>query len=88
MAYKVRFTKQAAKDYRLLRSSPAILKRLDKLIGIIGVNPFQSPPLYEKLSGDLEGYYSRRLNIKHRLVYEVLESEIKVLAIWSHYENL
>ena len=58
------------------------------LLDIMQINPFQNPPPYEKLVGDLEGAYSRRINIQHRLVYEVIESEntVKVLRMWTHYE--
>lgn len=63
-------------------------KKAQTLIELIQETPFQSPPSYEKLLGDLQGAYSRRINIKHRLVYEVFEDEkaIKILSLWSHYE--
>ena len=70
--WEIRFTKQAEKDKKLLKQA-----RLDanakKLLNLIAINPFQTPPSYEKLVGDLKDYYSRRINIKHRLVYRVLK---------------
>jgi toxin YoeB len=81
------FTKQAQKDARKLASSN-LRDRAQALLDIIEVNPFQNPPPYEKLIGDLDGAYSRRINIQHRLVYEVIESEctVKILRMWTHYE--
>jgi toxin YoeB len=81
------FTKQAQKDARKLASSN-LRDRAQALLDVIQVNPFQSPPPYEKLIGDLDGAYSRRINIQHRLVYEVIESEgtVKILRMWTHYE--
>lgn len=60
------------------------------MIDVIKKDPYQNPPPYEKLVGDLEGAYSRRINIKHRLVYQVFEKEkiVKIISIWSHYENV
>ncbi len=81
------FTKQAQKDARKLASSGLKSKAQD-LLAILKVSPFQDPPPFEKLVGDLTGAYSRRINIQHRLVYQVLEKEqaIKVLRLWTHYE--
>ncbi len=85
--YKIVYTKKSVKDIEKLKSV-----RLDKktkaLIDLVRKNPFQNPPSYEKLQGDLRGAYSRRINIKHRLVYEVLEEEktVKILSMWTHYE--
>ena len=64
-------------------------KKAKNLIELIKENPYQTPPTYEKLQGDLFGLYSRRINIKHRLVYQVLEDEkvIKILSMWTHYEK-
>ena len=81
------FTKQAQKDARKL--TPAGLKsKAQKILEIISVNPFQNPPPYEKLIGDLAGAYSRRINIQHRLIYQVLQQEktIKIIRMWTHYE--
>ena len=85
--YKVVFTKFAAKDIPKLKSAK-LDKKACALIDLIKENPFANPPVYEKLVGDLQGAYSRRINIKHRLVYEVIEEEetVKILSIWSHYE--
>ena len=85
--WKLYYTKQAQKDARKLASSGLKLKA-QELLKIIENNPYQTPPPYEKLVGDLSGAYSRRINIQHRLVYQVLEEEnaIKVLRLWSHYE--
>ena len=87
MIWKVVFTKQAQKDAKKLVAA-GLKPKAQKLIEIIQKNPFQNPPRYEKLVGDLSGAYSRRINIQHRLVYQVLENEhtIKVLRMWTHYE--
>lgn len=87
MIWRVVFTKQAQKDARNLASS-GLKDKAQALLNIVAENPFQNPPPYEKLVGDLAGAYSRRINIQHRLVYEVLQSEhvVKVLRMWTHYE--
>lgn len=87
MTWTLHYTKQAQKDARKLASS-GLKDKAQELLGIIENNPFQTPPPYEKLVGDLAGAYSRRINIQHRLVYQVLEKEkaIKVLRLWTHYE--
>lgn len=84
--WKIYYTKQAKKDSKKLASSG--LKKTQELLTIIQENPFQNPPSYEKLVGDLDGAYSRRINIQHRIVYQVLEEEnaAKVLRLWTHYE--
>nr|WP_275973958.1 Txe/YoeB family addiction module toxin [Argonema galeatum] len=81
------YTKQAQKDAYKLASSN-LRDKAQTLLDILQVNPFENPPPYEKLVGDLEGAYSRRINIQHRLVYEVIESEntVKILRMWTHYE--
>jgi toxin YoeB len=81
------YTKQAQKDAKKLGSSN-LRDKAQTLLDIIQVNPFQNPPPYEQLVGDLAGAYSRRINIQHRLVYEVIESEntVKILRMWTHYE--
>lgn len=87
MSWRVVFTKQAQKDAKKL--SPTGLKvKAEELLEILRQNPYQNPPPYEKLVGDLTGAYSRRINIQHRLIYQVLETEqtVKVLRMWSHYE--
>ena len=85
--WQLYYTKQAQKDARKLASS-GLKKRAQDLLTIIQADPYQSPPPYEKLVGDLSDACSRRINIQHRLVYQVLEKEksIKVLRLWSHYE--
>lgn len=66
------------------------MKKQKKLIDVIRENPFQNPPPYEKLVGDLQGAYSRRINIQHRLIYQVFEEikTIKIISVWSHYESV
>jgi len=85
--WELRYTKLAQKDAKKFASANLKRKAQD-LLAIISKNPFQNPPPYEKLVGDLSGAYSRRINIQHRLVYQVLEEEktVKVLRMWSHYE--
>lgn len=87
MIWRIVFTKQAQKDARKLASS-GLKEKAQALLSVVAENPFQNPPPYEKLVGDLTGAYSRRINIQHRLVYEVLQSEqtVKVLRMWTHYE--
>ncbi|PSB48145.1 Txe/YoeB family addiction module toxin [Cyanosarcina cf. burmensis CCALA 770] len=87
MSWQIRLTKQAAKDAVKLRSV-GLFDKMEQLLDILADNPFTNPPQYEKLSGDLEGAYSRRINIKHRLVYEVIKEAktVKILRMWSHYE--
>ncbi len=85
--YQLLYTKAAQKDAKNLNAAGLKDKAL-LLLEIIAINPFQNPPPYEKLIGDLAGAYSRRINIQHRLVYEVLEAEkiVKVLKLWTHYD--
>lgn len=85
--YEIVFTKQAQKDKKLLKQA-GLDKRTKALLDVIAENPFKNPPVYEKLVGDLAGYYSRRINVQHRLVYEVYEElkTVKVLSMWTHYE--
>lgn len=87
MNWRVIFTKQAQKDAKKLAAS-GLRAKAEELLAILRMNPYQNPPPYEKLVGDLAGAYSRRINIQHRLVYQVLETEqtVKVLRMWSHYE--
>lgn len=84
--YEIVFTKQAQKDKKLLKQA-GLDKRAKALLGVIAENPFKNPPRYEKLVGDLAGYYSRRINVQHRLVYQVYEElkTVKVLSMWTHY---
>jgi len=85
--YKIMFTKNAQKDIDKLKSA-GLSEKAKQLIEIIKLNPYTTPPSYEKLVGDLSGAYSRRINIQHRLVYSVDENEkiIKILRMWTHYE--
>ena len=85
--YKIVFTKKAAKDAPLLKAA-GLKQKAMYILNILETNPFQNPPSYEKLKGDLTGAYSRRLNIQHRIVYQVLEEEkiVKILRMWTHYE--
>ena len=87
MSWQLVYAKAAQKDAQKL-SSAGLKEKAQLLLNIIRDNPFQNPPPYEKLIGDLSGAYSRRINIQHRLVYEVVEQErvVKVLRMWSHYE--
>jgi Txe/YoeB family toxin of toxin-antitoxin system len=87
VTWKVVYTKQAQKDARKLASS-GLKSKAKVLLNIIEQDPFTSPPSFEKLVGDLAGAFSRRINIKHKLVYQVYEEEkvVKVLRLWSHYE--
>jgi toxin YoeB len=81
------FTKQAQKDAKKL-SAAGLKQKAEKLLLILEENPFQNPPQYEKLIGDLSGAFSRRINIQHRLIYQVLEKEkaVKIIRMWTHYE--
>lgn len=81
------FTKQAQKDAKKLGAS-SLKPQAERLLAILANNPFQNPPPYEKLVGDLSGAYSRRINIQHRLVYQVLDDvkTVKVIRLWTHYE--
>ncbi|MBC8438494.1 MAG: Txe/YoeB family addiction module toxin [Deltaproteobacteria bacterium] len=87
MSWKVVFTKQAQKDAKKLSSS-GLKSKAEEIIELLKHNPYQTPPLYEKLIGDLSGAYSRRLNIQHRIVYQFLNDEkiVKVIRMWTHYE--
>ncbi len=87
MSWEVVYAKNVQKDAQKL-SANGLKGKAQELLSIIKDNPFQNPPPYEKLVGDLSGAYSRRINIQHRLVYEVLQEQkiVKVLRMWSHYE--
>ncbi len=84
--YKVIYAKQALKDAKKL-SEASLDKKARELIEILKINPFQKPPPYEKLVGNLNGSFSRRINIQHRIVYEVIEDEklVRVSRMWTHY---
>jgi|TARA_R100000501_G_C2562519_1_gene72587 Txe/YoeB family toxin of toxin-antitoxin system len=87
VTWKLVYTKQAQKDAKKLASS-GLKPKAQELLALIAEDPYRKPPPIEKLIGDLSGAYSRRINIQHRLVYQVLEEErvVKVLRLWSHYE--
>ncbi|KQY87161.1 Txe/YoeB family addiction module toxin [Pelomonas sp. Root1444] len=87
MSWRLVYTKHAQKDAQKLSASGLKVKA-QELLAVLQVDPFQNPPPFEKLVGDLAGAYSRRINIQHRLVYQVLTDEktVKVLRMWTHYE--
>jgi toxin YoeB len=87
MSYTLLYTKQAQKDAKKLKGTP-LAKKAKALLEILAKDPFANPPPFEKLLGDLEGAYSRRINIQHRLVYQVFQKEknVRVLRLWTHYE--
>ena len=87
VSWQLAFTKQAQKDAKKIAHS-GLKPQAERLLEIIKENPYQNPPPYEKLVGDLSGAYSRRINIQHRLVYQVLEDikAVKVIRMWTHYE--
>lgn len=86
--YKIVILKQAVKDKEKIKQFPALRKNVEKLLELMKDNPFQNPPPYELLVGDMKGLYSRRINRQHRLVYRVMEEEnaIIIVSMWSHYE--
>ncbi len=85
--FRIVFSKQAMKDRRLIAQA-GLEQRAKALLAVIAEDPFRSPPPYEKLVGDLSGFYSRRINRQHRLVYAVYADEqtVKILRMWTHYE--
>lgn len=87
VTWRLVFTSQAQKDAKKL-SRAGLRPKAEALLELLKINPFQNPPPFEKLVGDLEGAYSRRINIQHRLVYQVLKKSktVKVIRMWTHYE--
>lgn len=87
MSWELYYTKQAQKDAKKLSGSN-LRPKAEALLELVKSDPFQSPPPFEKLVGDLDGAYSRRINIQHRLVYQVLKEKkaVKILRMWTHYE--
>ena len=87
MTWKLVYTKQAQKDAKKISHS-GLRKNVEELQTILAKDPYQNPPSFEKLVGDLTGAYSRRINIQHRLVYQILDQEntVKILRLWTHYE--
>ncbi len=86
--YAIVYNKKVLKEIQKLKENK-LAEKAKKLIKIIKENPYQNSPPYEKLVGDLKNYYSRRINVQHRLAYQVLEEEkkVKILSVWSHYES-
>ena len=86
MGWQVLFTKQAQKDAKKIATT-GHRPKVEALLGVLAKDPLQSPPPFEKLVGDLEGAYSRRINIQHRLVYQILKKDkiVKVIRMWTHY---
>ncbi len=87
MSWQIVFAKQALKDAKKLADS-GLKPKAQELLEVLAINPLQNPPPYEKLVGDLAGTYSRRINIQHRIVYEIFSKEgvVRVLRMWTHYE--
>ena len=87
MSWTLVYTRQAGKDARRLAAA-GLRRQAERLLAVLADNPYQTPPPYEKLVGDLAGGYSRRINIQHRLVYQILDESktVKVLRMWTHYE--
>ena len=87
MIWKIVYTKQARKDAKKISAS-GLRSQTERLIKILEENPYQDPPPFKKLVGDLEGAYSRRINIQHRLVYQILDEikTVKIIRMWTHYE--
>ena len=85
--WRIVYTRQAQKDAKKIATA-GLRQKAEKLLEILSQNPFQTPPPFEKLIGDLSGAYSRRINIQHRLIYQVLEEirTVKVIRMWTHYE--
>ena len=85
--YEINYTRQALKDKDKLQSTH-LYEKAKELVGIIKANPFQNPPPYEKLTGDLKGLYSRRINRQHRIWYSVdnTEKAVRIIRMWTHYE--
>ena len=86
VSWTLAFTRQAQKDAKKLKTA-GLKQQAERILAILAENPFQKPPPYEKLLGDLSGAYSRRVNIKHRVVYQVLSDmqTVKVIRMWTHY---
>ncbi|MDI9386062.1 MAG: Txe/YoeB family addiction module toxin [Spirochaetota bacterium] len=87
VSWEIVFAKHAVKDAKRIKEAQ-LKKQVEVLLDILKANPFQNPPAYEKLLGDLRGAYSRRINYQHRLIYEVFEEKkiVRILRMWTHYE--
>ncbi|MCK9289948.1 MAG: Txe/YoeB family addiction module toxin [Acholeplasmataceae bacterium] len=84
--YKIVFSKRAVKDIELLKQQPALLRKAKSLVEVLKNDPFQTPPTFEKLVGDLEGLFSRRINVQHRLVYKIEGDVVYIVRMWTHYQ--
>ena len=86
--WQIKFTKEAEKDKKLLKSA-GLVEKTKKLLNVLSENPNKNPPSFEKLVGNLKGYYSRRINLHHRIVYRVLDDQkiVVIHAMWTHYEK-
>ncbi len=84
--YKIVFSKRAVKDIELLKQQPALLRKAKRLVEVLKNDPFQTPPTFEKLVGDLEGLFSRRINVQHRLVYKIEGDVAYIVRMWTHYQ--
>ncbi len=87
MSYRIQMTREAQKDFEKIKSSN-LNRNAKKLLTILSENPFQFPPPFEQLLGDLYGYYSRRINRQHRIVYAVRGDSVIIKSMWTHYENV
>lgn len=87
-SYALKILKGAQKDKEKIKQIPALRRNVEELLAIISMNPYQNPPPYEKLVGNMQGMYSRRINKQHRLVYEVDEGAkiVRIVSMWTHYE--
>jgi Txe/YoeB family toxin of toxin-antitoxin system len=87
VSWKLVYTKQAQRDAKKISSS-GLRPKAEAILAILKTHPFQNPPSFEKLVGDLEGAYSRRINIHHRMVYQVIKKQkiVKIIRMWTHYE--
>ena len=88
MSWRVVFTRQAQKDAKQQLAQAGLRAQAERILALLRTNPFQSPPRFEKLLGDLSGAYSRRVNLQRRIVYQVYQREksVKVIRMWTHYE--
>ena len=86
--YRIKLLKKAVKDKEKIKQYPALKNNVENLLNLMKKNPFETPPFYEVLTGELKGYFSRRINKQHRLVYEVVEEkkQINIISMWTHYE--
>lgn len=88
MSYKIKFHKQALKDFEKVKQTKTLYENVKRLIVLLSENPYQMPPPYEKLVGNLSGLFSRRINLQHRLIYDVNDNEntVRIFIMWTHYE--